>query len=989
MVRNLHITIHETAPRRSRRAAPGRRGQAGWDPSEPLETMPDPSDPTEPLETMPDPSDPTEPLETMPDPSDPSGWYAAAGPWGAAGPAWGYGPVATVVESRGAALPMCCCPSEKAQAPQRPGATVRDRSGFVIVRLAAGIDLGADGSLWQLADRIPLPALKAALELRLDEAEGEESGDRSEGAAAGGGVQSASFGHGKRRKKGDGDEDTPPERPPEPLEPAGALVSRPLIDLDRGREEKPLGRAAQLAAIRELERRAALTSFKPLHSLTGYWRVDVRRYPDRIDEVVERFNRLSEVDLAYSELVANDPQQSGVPCGMAFDEDQGYLDDAPVGIGARWAWHALGSLGSPPGTVRVCDLEQRWNSGHREFGAEVLNKQQIVGGGNRFDGQTDFGHHGTAVLGQLAATGAAGGVAGTATGIGEFVLASHYWPESKQDGDGRPHPFRDTDGHVASAIVNLLVPAASYPLLDGDVLLLEVQRGRLPTEIDAADLDAVRLASARGVIVVEAGGNGGVDLDRYVDPDTGTSLGRSDSRFRDSGAIVVGAARSAPPHDRAPFSNYGSRIDCFAWGDSVTSCGYGDLSDPGAAAEAYYTNTFSGTSSAAPIIAGAAALVQALHHAVSGNRLLPRAMRAALSDPRAGTRQGPNVAGAIGVMPDLRALVRDRLQLVPDVYMRRAVGDDGTRPPAGGTFGSSPDILVWHGVGNASQLFGEGVRANTPAPGDPFDWTVPDALYPREVYVRLRNRGFAGGAVPVRLYASRAATLITPERWQPIGTVQSPGIPQGDTLAVAGPLGNWSLIEASGPPKSAFWSDEVVPPRKVVPPLSFLAVHGDAALPPAPPYFDWAEYRAFLRGPGVAWRNVHKVRIATPPGQRVELGFFLAGTPDRGRTFGFEVLQRLPAGVRVTLKVHPALAAKIRQRQHWLANGGGDLALPARPRMSLGQVYLPAGLWADAAFYLEAADASKPVLPGLGHSLAIRQLWRGEEVGRITWRFVP
>ncbi len=974
MVRNLHITIHEAAPRRLRRAAPGTAGQAGWDPSEPLVTTPDPSDPTEPLVTTPDPSDPS------------GGWYAAAGPWGATGPAWGYGPVATVVESRGAAPPACCCccPSEKAQAPQRPGATVRDRSGFVIVRLAAGIDLGAAGSLWQLADRIPLPALKAALELRLDEAGGEEGGDRGEGEAAGGGVQSASFGHGKRRKKGDGDEDTPPERPPEPLEPAGALVSRPLIDLDRRREEKLLGRAAQLTAIRELERRAALTSFKPLHSLTGYWRVDVRRYPDRIDEVVERINRLSEVDLAYAELVANDPQQSGaVPCGMAFDEDQGYLDDAPVGIGARWAWHALGSLGSPPGTVRVCDLEQRWNSGHREFGAEVLNKQQIVGGGNRFDGQTDFGHHGTAVLGQLAATGAAGGVAGTATGIGEFVLASHYWPESKQDGDGRPHPFRDTDGHVASAIVNLLVPAASYPLLDGDVLLLEVQRGRLPTEIDAADFDAVRLASALGVIVVEAGGNGGFDLDRYVDPDTGASLNRADSRFRDSGAIAVGAARSAAPHDRASFSNYGSRIDCCAWGESVTSCGYGDLSDPLAAADAYYTNTFSGTSSAAPIIAGAAALVQALHHAVSGNRLLPRAMRAALSDPRAGTRQGPNVAGAIGVMPDLRALVRDRLQLVPDFYMRRAVDDDGTRPVPGGTLSSSPDILVWHGEGNASQLFGEGVRANTPAPGDPFDWTVPDALYPREVYVRLRNRGFAGGAVPVRLYASRAATLITPERWQPIGTLLSPGIPQGDTLVVAGPLGNWSLIETNRPPTSAFWSGQVVPP------VSFLAVHGaDAALPPAPPYFDWAEYRAFLRGPGVAWRNAHKVRIATPPAQRVELGFFLAGTPDRGRTFGFEVLQRLPAGLRVTLKVHPALAAKMRQRQHWLANGGGDLALPARPRMSLGQVYLPAGLGADAAFHLEATGTN-PVQPGLGHSLAIRQLWRGEEVGRITWWFVP
>jgi hypothetical protein len=282
----------------------------------------------------------------------------------------------------------------------------------------------------------------------------------------------------------------------------------------------------------------------------------------------------------------------------------------------------------------------------------------------------------------------------------------------------------------------------------------------------------------------------------------------------------------------------------------------------------------------------------------------------------------------------------------------------------------------------ASQLFGEGGRANAPAPGSAIDWLNPDA-HPREVYVRLRNRGRGSDQHLVRLYASRAATLITPERWQPIGTLQSPAIPQGDTLAVAGPLTGWQLVE-SGPPTSAFWT---VP--QVVPPLSFLAVHGDAVLPPAPPYFDWAEYRAFLRGAGVAWRNVHRVGIGTPPGQRVELAFLLSGTPDQGRTFGFEVLQRLPAGVRVTLKVHPALAAKIRQRQHWLANGGGDLVLPARPRMSLGEVHLPAGLSADAAFHLEAADTSKPALPGRGHSLAIRQLWHGEEVGRITWWFVP
>ena len=42
----------------------------------------------------------------------------------------------------------------------------------------------------------------------------------------------------------------------------------------------------------------------------------------------------------------------------------------------------------------------------------------------------------------------------------------------------------------------------------GDVLLLEVQRSYLPTEVDDADFDAIRLAVAHGIVVVEAAGNG-------------------------------------------------------------------------------------------------------------------------------------------------------------------------------------------------------------------------------------------------------------------------------------------------------------------------------------------------------------------------------------------------------------------------------------------------------------------------------------------------
>src|SRR6185295_4681179 len=137
---------------------------------------------------------------------------------------------------------------------------------------------------------------------------------------------------------------------------------------------------------------------------------------------------------------------------------------------------------------------------------------------------------------------------------------SHYKKAGNQELAG-------TNGHVAEAIVRAL--AASPSLAAGDVLLLEVQRRLLPTEVDEADFDAIRLASGLGVLVVEAAGNGGFDLDLSSDLDIRRSLRRGAPDFLDSGAILVGAARAGLPHDRAPFSNYGSRLDCFGWGESV------------------------------------------------------------------------------------------------------------------------------------------------------------------------------------------------------------------------------------------------------------------------------------------------------------------------------------------------------------------------------------------------------------------------------------
>ena len=156
--------------------------------------------------------------------------------------------------------------------------------------------------------------------------------------------------------------------------------------------------------------------------------------------------------------------------------------------------------------------------------------------------------------------------------------------------------------HTLDALV-----AAVAAMSTGEILLIELQTSYKPIETLDDGLDVIRLATARGIIVVEAAGNGNSDLDTWT---TGglQRLNRASADFVDSGAIMVGASVSTTPHNRWWASNYGSRIDCFAWGENVTTTGYGHLDNGGGNADKWYTDTFQGTSSASPIIVSAAAI---------------------------------------------------------------------------------------------------------------------------------------------------------------------------------------------------------------------------------------------------------------------------------------------------------------------------------------------------------------------------------------------
>ncbi|TVP52446.1 MAG: hypothetical protein EA349_15635 [Halomonadaceae bacterium] len=719
---------------------------------------------------------------------------------------------------------------------------------------------------------------------------------------------------------------------------------------DAGQQRvRPLIRSLSRKKLLELERRARRSAFPPGNSLASYWRIDLRDRPDDIQQLLERLQRLPQVDLAYRELSVSDPMavdDSDDP----YAEQQDYLDPAPVGIDARWAWTQPNGTGAGVGGV---DLEQGWFLTHEDL---VAHTPTLLYGDNR-DGVGNYvGNHGAAVMGQIAGEDNTVGIVGIAPHLSYIHATSHY------------DAATNTALHVADALV------ASLPTLPvGDVLLLEVQRGGgTPTEIDAADFDAIRLATALGVIVVEAAGNGNNNLDTLTDAFGTQFLNRDSADFRDSGAIMVGAALAALPHNRAGFSNFGSRIDCYGWGNTVTTCGYGDLDDGGGDNDRTYTATFSGTSSASPIVTGAAMILQGMYAANTGTRLSPGQMRAILANPETGTPQGPGVAGDIGVMPDLRAMIEDTLGLVPDVYLRDNLSDTGAVPSTG-PISASPDVILRQSpVANPTAAFGEGSgHENSNTLG--FEALADSDNY---IYVRLRNRGAAAAnGVTATVHWSPVATLLTPDLWTLVGTSAPVNAPTGDALVVTDAI-IWPGAQVPAPGHYCLVA-LLDHPQDPAPPL-----------PPGPPEFDWDAFRGFIRAHNnVTWRNFNVVTPPPDPSLPLVLPFLITGTPDRARVFDFEVVARLPQGAVLHLALSRALANHMRGDALWPMDQDEKarqviLRLPALQRLPLCGVRLGKGARQPARFVIQGGRGINLE----GASVTIRQLFEGEEVGRVTWQ---
>ena len=143
---------------------------------------------------------------------------------------------------------------------------------------------------------------------------------------------------------------------------------------------------------------------------------------------------------------------------------------------------------------------------------------------------------------------------------------------------------------------------------------------------------------------------------------------------KDSGAVVVGAGIPPSnafdfdggggfgaayqvigvPRSRIWFSDFGKIVNVQGWGFHVATLAYGDLQGD-ASENKWYTLRFSGTSSASPIVTGAAACLQGRAKAKNGAPLSPAKVRQILMASGTPQEAGPGVplSQHIGPLPNL------------------------------------------------------------------------------------------------------------------------------------------------------------------------------------------------------------------------------------------------------------------------------------------------------------------------------------------------
>lgn len=350
------------------------------------------------------------------------------------------------------------------------------------------------------------------------------------------------------------------------------------------------------------------------------------------EHLLEVGKALEELDVVeYCCLTSLEPINPPVdipPTTTNFEANQSYIQSNP-GVNMQYAW----DLGLNGQNIKLRDVEYGFNKNHEEL--VDINTSLANGMTISTDASEAYTEHGTAVFGILYAHKGSYGISGMAYGAQELIL----YPEWQLSGYNRINA-------VTQSINNSTI---------GDVIVYEMQASAFTStdyvmaEYNQVIWDLTKAATDSGITIVAAAGNGAVNLDS---PSFANYMARGDS-----GAIIVGAGSASTNHNRLSYSTFGSRVDLQAWGENVQSIGK---------LGSFYTLfgndfnqsyvTFTGTSSATPIVASCAAVLQSYYFSLTNSYLSSQALRTIMQET--GIPQGTGSSGNIGPIPNMQAAVQ-------------------------------------------------------------------------------------------------------------------------------------------------------------------------------------------------------------------------------------------------------------------------------------------------------------------------------------------
>jgi hypothetical protein len=314
----------------------------------------------------------------------------------------------------------------------------------------------------------------------------------------------------------------------------------------------------------------------------------------------------------------------------------------------------------------------------------------------------------------------------------------------------------------------------------------------------------------------------------------------------------------------------------------------------------------------------------------------------------------------------------------PSLYIRHNLADDGTSHT--GPLSLSPDIIVKNNsVPNPQATYSTPASIGSVTESDPHV-LAGQANY---VYLRVWNRGTDATDVTATVYWSPPATLVTPARWNLIGSTQFADVPPGQVVQVSDPGITWAQADIPGPGH-----------------YCFVATVGDADDPAPNPsaFVTFDDFVAYVYAHNdLSWRNFNVVNLPRSGGRIREparLPFEISGAWDRPRAFALESTADLPEGSRLDLRVPEWLGRGLRAPDSAAITNdevdGDDDGPRARLRLVphgqhlIGHVDLPAGAAATSELLVHVPAEHRKQ----DHEIAIRQLYLGREIGRITWRLI-